>query len=192
MAMLPRSFQTASVAPSQSRELLPPGKYNVQIVASEFKSTKSGTGQYLSLEVDILEGEHAGRKIWTSLNLQNPNPKAVEIAEETLRDICLAQGKLGCDDSEELHFIPMTATIKIKPGDDKYGPKNEIGGYKALEQAARPAPAQRPVASQYQRASAIPEAEAVETAPVSLVQRPAAQQVAAGAPASAPWRRQAS
>lgn len=186
MAMLPRSFQTSNVAPAQSRELLPPGKYNVQIVASEFKSTKSGTGQYLSLEIDILEGEHAGRKIWTSLNLQNSNPKAVEIAEETLRDICLAQGKLGCDDSEELHFIPMTATIKIKPGDANYGAKNEIGGYKALEQAARPAPAQRPVAS-VQRAYAIPEAEAVETAPVSLVQRPAAS-----APAAAPWRRQAS
>lgn len=172
MAQLHRSFQTASVAPSQSRDPIPPGKYVVQIVASEWKPTKAGTGQYLSLELDILEGEHAGRKMWDLLNLDNPNPKAVEIAEETLRDICVAQGKLSCDDSEELHFIAMTATVKIKPGDANYGARNEIGGYKALTQAAAPA---RP-------------------APVATP-RPVAVAAAApptAAPAAAPWRRAAS
>jgi len=189
MAMLPRSFQTANVAPAQSRELLPPGKYNVQIVASEFKDTSTG-GQMLVIELDILEGAHQGRKMWDRLNLQNANPKAVEIAEETLRDICLAMGRIGCDDSEELHFQPITATVKVRPaGQDKKGvfrdAANEIGGYKALEQAARPAPAQRPVASQYQ-----PAAPQVLQAASPITQ--AAQQAAASAPATAPWRRQAS
>lgn len=188
MAQLRTRFETANVAPAQSRELLEPGKYPVQIVASEWKTTSKG-GQMLVLEMDIMDG--SGRKMWDRLNLENSNPKAVEIAEETLRDICLAQGKIGCDDSEELHFIPMTATIKVKPAHvDKTGTpreaQNEIGGYKALEQAAAPARRAVAQAAQTQRAYAIPEAEAVETPPVTLVQRPSAN-----APAAAPWRRAA-
>jgi hypothetical protein len=174
MAMLRSRFDTANVAPSQSRELLLPGKYVVQIVASEFKETKTG-GQMLVLEMDILEGEHQGRKIWDRLNLENANPKAVEIAEETLRDICLAQGKIGCDDSEELHFIPMTATVKVSPPKGEYSASNSIGYYKAIEQAAARPVAARPVAAPAPRAAA-----------------PAAPPVAANAPAAAPWRRQAS
>jgi hypothetical protein len=113
--------------------------------------------------------------------LENANPKAVAIAEETLRDICLAQGKIGCDDSEELHFIPMTATVKVRPaGPDKKGvyreASNEIGGYKALEGAAAPA-RHTPAATPRPAAVAAPAARAP---------------VAANAPAAAPWRRQAS
>jgi hypothetical protein len=179
MAMLRSRFDTSNVAPAQSRELLPPGKYNVHIVASEFKDTSTG-GQMLVLEMDILDGEHAGRKMWDRLNLENANPKAVEIAEETLRDICLAQGKIGCDDSEELHFIPMTATIKVKPAhvDKKGTPRdaqNEIGGYKAAEQA-RPAAPARPVAV---------------AAPGPRAAAPVIPPVTANAPAAAPWRRAA-
>lgn len=179
MAQLRTRFETANVAPpSNDRELLPPGKYAVQIVASEWKPTKAGTGQYLSLELDVIDGEHQGRKLWTLLNLENPNPKAVEIAEETLRDICLAQGKLGCDDSEELHFIPMTATVKVKPGDGQYGPKNEIGGFKKLEQGGAPARPAQPA----RQAAPAPQ---VQRAPVTPP--PAAN----AAPATAPWRRAA-
>jgi hypothetical protein len=175
MAMLRTRFETANVAPSQSRELIPAGKYIVQIVASEFKDTSTG-GQMLVLEMDILDGPHQGRKMWDRLNLENANPKAVEIAEETLRDICLAIGRQGCSDSEELHCKPMTATIKVRPaGNDKKGvyreAANEIGGYKPMEH--------RPVQS-------IPRA----AAPVAVAQ-PVAAPAAANAPAAAPWRRAA-
>lgn len=180
MAMLRTRFETANVAPSQSRELLPAGKYNVQVVSSEFKDTSTG-GQMLVLEMDILDGPHQGRKMWDRLNLENANPKAVEIAEETLRDICLAIGRQGCSDSEELHLKPMTATIKVRPaGNDKKGiyreAANEIGGYKPLEQAARPV-------------QSIPRA----AAPVAVAQpaAPVAAPAASNAPAAAPWRRAA-
>jgi hypothetical protein len=180
MAQLRTRFETANVAPAQSRELLPAGKYNVQVVASEWKDTSKG-GQMLVLEVEIIDGPSQGRKMWDRLNLENANPKAVEIAEETLRDICLAQGKIGCDDSEELHFVPMTATIKVKQaGPDKTGvfreASNEIGNYKALEGAAAPA-RHTPAAAARPAAVAAPAARAP---------------VAANAPATAPWRRQAS
>jgi hypothetical protein len=182
MAQLRTRFETANVAPAQSRELLLPGKYNVQIVASEWKDTSTG-GQMLVLEMDIVDGPASGRKMWDRLNLENANPKAVEIAEETLRDICLAQGKIGCDDSEELHFIPMTATVKVRPaGPDKKGifreASNEIGNYKALEGAAAPA-RHTPAA-------------AARPAAVAAPARAASPPPAANAPAAAPWRRQAS
>lgn len=175
MAQLPTRFETANVAPAQSRELLPAGKYTVQIVASEFKQTSTG-GEMLVLELDILDGPHQGRKMWDRLNLVNNNPKAVEIAEETLRDICLAMGRIGCDDSEELHFQPITATVKVRPaGPDKKGiyreAANEIGGYAAAAVAGSPV-----VRAPVQPARPAPVAPQ-QAAPV------------ANAGANAPWRR---
>jgi len=34
--------------------------------------------------LDILDGQHKGRKIFDQLNLVNPNPTTVEIAQRTL------------------------------------------------------------------------------------------------------------
>ena len=36
------------------------------------KATKAGTGQYLQLGFQILDGPHKGRKLWARLNLDNP------------------------------------------------------------------------------------------------------------------------
>lgn len=174
MAMLKSAFSVENVAPKSSEfELIPAGEYLVQIMASEWKTTKSG-GQMLVLEMEIVDGPFAGRKVWERLNLENPNPKAVEIAEETLRDICLAQGRIGCDDSEELHFQTILTFIKVEPPKGEYGPSNKPTKYRAPKTAApaRPAQIQRPVAPQLQQA-----------APVA--------QAAANAPAAAPWRRAA-
>ena len=84
MASFGQTFDASSVAPSSNYDVLPPGKYLGQIVASEMRPTKDGTGQYLYLEVDILEGQYAGRKLFDRLNLINANPDAVQIAQRTL------------------------------------------------------------------------------------------------------------
>ena len=76
--------------------------------------------------LDILEGEQKGRKIFDQLNLVNPNPTTVEIAQRTLSAICHATGKMHVSDSEELHLIPMTIQVKIKPPKNGYGESNAI------------------------------------------------------------------
>lgn len=112
--------------PTTAQELLPAGKYRAQIVESEMRVTKNGMGQFLWLMLDILEGEYKGRKIFDHLNLVNPNPTTVEIAQRTLSAICHATGKMHVSDSEELHLIPMTIQVKVKPPKNGYGESNAV------------------------------------------------------------------
>ncbi len=166
------NFDASTVDPTRPIDLLPPGKYVVQIVASEMRVTKDGMGQYLWLELDVLEGECQGRKLFDRLNLVNNNPQTVELAQRTLSAICHATGRMQVQDSEELHLIPMLADVKVQPPKNGYGESNSVR-YAALDGSA-PAPVTRPAAA------------APRPAPAT---RPAA--TPAATPAAAPWRRNA-
>ncbi len=126
MARFDTSFDATGVEPTTAYEVLPAGKYRAQIVESEMRVTRNGMGQFLWLMLDILEGEHKGRKIFDQLNLVNPNPTTVEIAQRTLSAICHATGKMQVSDSEELHLIPMTIQVTVKPPRNGYGESNAI------------------------------------------------------------------
>ncbi|MBF0179960.1 MAG: DUF669 domain-containing protein [Magnetococcales bacterium] len=125
MAQLGGTFDASQVDPSQPQETLPPGDYRVQIINSEMRVTKAGSGQYLWMEMDVLDGPMAGRKLFDRLNLINPNRQAEEIAQRTLSAICHAVGRMQVSDSEELHFKPLM--VKVTVGKDGY---NEVKGYK--------------------------------------------------------------
>jgi hypothetical protein len=145
MARFDTSFDATSVEPTTTHELLPAGKYRAQIVESEMRVTKNGMGQFLWLMLDILEGEQKGRKIFDQLNLVNPNPTTVEIAQRTLSAICHATGKMHVSDSEELHLIPMTIQVKVRPPKNGYGESNAVAylppDRAAAARAAKPASA---------------------------------------------------
>jgi Protein of unknown function (DUF669) len=126
MAKLGTTFDASNVDPTMPFEVLPPGRYLVQIVASEMRPTKDGAGQYLWLELDVLEGEYQGRKLFDRLNLVNPNPTAVEIAQRTLSAICHATGKMQVQDSDELHLIPMMVDVKVQPPKNGYDASNKL------------------------------------------------------------------
>jgi hypothetical protein len=166
MAQLNDTFDATGVAPAAPLDLLPPGRYVAQIVNSEMRVTRTGSGQYLWLEMDVVEGPHQGRKLWDQLNLVNPNQQTVEIAQRTLSAICHAVGQLQVSDSEQLHFRPLQVTLAVEPDSrDKHLPpqeqrkQNKVKGYAALGGApparsapaapapARPAPPPRPGAA---------------------------------------------
>ena len=63
MAQLGGTFDANSVAPQTPFEVIPPGKYRVHIVDSDMRPTNDGNGQYLWLEMEILDGEQQGRKL---------------------------------------------------------------------------------------------------------------------------------
>jgi hypothetical protein len=165
MAKLGGTFDASGVEPNAPLEALPPGDYKVQLLQSEMRVTKAGTGQMLWLDMEVLEGPLQGRHVYDQLNLINPNPTAEEIAQRTLSAICHAIGKLQVADSEELHFLPMVVKVAVKPNG-----YNEVKGYKPVQQAAAasPTPALEPA-----------------TAPA------ASQHPAPAASATAPWKRSA-
>jgi hypothetical protein len=136
MASFGKTFDASSVEPSSGYDVLPPGKYLAQIVASEMRATKDGHGQYLYMEVDVLDGKYAGRKLFDRLNLVNSNPDAVQIAQRTLSSICRAVGKLQVSNSEQLHLIPLIADVRVRPPKGMYGESNSIRYLPRAEPAA--------------------------------------------------------
>lgn len=126
MSSLGQTFDATAVEPLGTYEVLPPGKYLVQIVASEMRVTKDGRGQYLYLELDVLEGKYTGRKLFDRLNLVNANPDTVQIAQRTLSSICRAVGKMQVSNSEQLHLVPMIADVRVRPPNGQYGESNSM------------------------------------------------------------------
>jgi hypothetical protein len=146
MANLGQTFNANDVEPASSMEVIAAGKYTAQIVNSEMRGTKDGNGQYLWLEIDILEGEYKGRKLWDRLNLVNGNSEAVRIANQTLSAICHAVEVMSVHDSEQLHYKPFTVNVRVRPaGPDKTGTmrdaQNEIRGYSKANGAGGQRPA---------------------------------------------------
>lgn len=128
-----RLINTANVEGNDSGlddySVIPAGDYIVMIIDSEFRETKTQTGQYLRLKHKVISGEFKGRILWNNLNLDNPNPVAVEIANKTLNTICKACGKIGVEDSEELHGIPMIAKVTVDKATSVNPESNRIKFY---------------------------------------------------------------
>lgn len=123
-------FNTADApAPDNDYSPIPAGEYPMRVVGSEMKQTATG-GQMLVLEMDITDGPSAGRKHWERFNLVNNNAQAVEIAQRSLAQLCLAVGKVAVEDSDELHMLPFIGKIKVTPAKGDYGPGNAIAAYK--------------------------------------------------------------
>ena len=126
MADFGHTFDASQVEPNTEYEVLPPGRYLAQIVNSEMRPTKDGMGAYLYLEIDILEGQYQGRKLFDRLNLSNPNTTAVDIAQRTLSSICRAVGRLQVNNSEQLHLLPFIADVRVRPPKGEFGESNSI------------------------------------------------------------------
>lgn len=150
------NFDANTVDPASSFDPIPAGKYVAAITESEMKPTKSGTGHYLELTFDILDGQYKGRKVWSRLNLDNPNAQAVQIARGELSAICRAVGIMQPQDSIELHNLPLSIKVACKKRDDTGEITNEIKGYEKKEAALSTTPAANPTAPAAQATSNTP------------------------------------
>jgi hypothetical protein len=156
------SFQFDAVshvaAPAPSREPLPRGMYQVIVIESAIKPTQAGTGEFIELTLQVVDGEFAGRRVWDRLNVSNPNKTAEDIAKRQLQELCLAVGVSTLNETEQLHDVPVLAEIDL---DRKDQSRNRVMGYQAVggakpiaSQAARPAsapPTAKPAARPWER-----------------------------------------
>jgi hypothetical protein len=120
-----------------SYDPVPAGEYTVIIASSEWKSSSKGD-QMLKVTAEIVDGSFKGRKLFSNLNLNNPNPDAKKIAQVALADICRSVGVLHPKDSSELHGKPLTAKVAVAPETDRFPAGNDIKRWKPV---ARPAAA---------------------------------------------------
>lgn len=129
-------FDANNVEPSAPREPLKAGWYKAVITESLEKPTKAQTGSYLQLTFEVIEGDSAGRKVFTRLNLNNPNQQAVEIAQRELSSICRATGVMTPRTSQDLHDKPLMVKVKVTPARDGYEAGNETSEYEAVNKSA--------------------------------------------------------
>jgi hypothetical protein len=130
------NFDANQVEPSTGRDPIPVGKYVAAVTASEMKPTKNGTGAYLELEYQVLDGEHKGRKLWSRHTLTHPSAQTVQIARGELSAICRAIGIMTPKDSAELHNLPLTVTVKVKKREDNGEMTNEVSAWTRKDAAA--------------------------------------------------------
>jgi hypothetical protein len=135
-------FNAAEVEPSKGFDPLPVGKYLAAIVDSDMKTTSAGTGEYLKLTFEVMDGEFKGRKLFANLNLDNPSDEAVGIARAELSAICRAVGVLAPQDSVELHNVPVVLKVGHEKRKDTGEIQNRIKGFESRDgvaTAAKPA-----------------------------------------------------
>lgn len=124
----------AHEVPASTYGAMPPGMYAVMATASERKPTKSGTGEYLQFTIDVLDEAYNTKKLWARLNLWNPNPTAVSIANQELAQLCIAVGVPAPQDSSELLNIPFIVKLGVEQ-DNKGAEQNRILNYFSIAAA---------------------------------------------------------
>lgn len=195
MQLFDQPFDAKTVQPREAFEPLPAGWYNAKIIESEAKPTKDNNGGYLQLTLEILDGEHKGRKVFDRLNLWNQNTQAVEIAHRQLSAYCHATGVFIVQDSNQLHGIPLKVKLSQRQ-DPGYDMTNDIKAVKHIQDAtpatsAQPASAPSPFAVTVQPASPFGQNPALPAQPAP--QAPFATPTAAPVPqpaqpqAAPPW-----
>lgn len=142
--MVELNFDASGVAPSENDfDVLPPGWYRAEIVGSEMKETNARNGHYLALQYRIIgpsdgSSKYENRRVFCNLNLDNPNPKAVEISERNLADICRSVGITTVGNSNQLHEKPHMIKLAIRKS-EQYGDSNDVKGFKPMGGPGAPA-----------------------------------------------------
>lgn len=153
MAFLDAPINRDDLPESTGFEPLPIGEYQVTIRTAEICATKAGTGQYIKLQLAVTGPSHAGRVIFTNVNIRNPNPKAEEIGRRQLGDIMRAIGLPQLTDTDQLIGGDVTVKVDVRD-DDTYGKSNEVKAFKAVNGSAAPSPKPSTQASQQAKPAA--------------------------------------
>lgn len=128
------SFDSTTVEPNSAYEPIPAGDYIVVVTDSDVKQTKTGSGEYLQVTLEIVEGQFKGRKIFDRLNIRNTNATAQTIGQQQLSGLCRACNVSVLEESEQLHDVPLSVRLTIEDGKGDYGPQNRVKLYSSVTQ----------------------------------------------------------
>lgn len=143
MAYIPDDAGDTSGVADEERAMgsfapIPEGWYRVVLFEDELVTKDWGVG--LNMKFEILDGEHAGRKLFDFLCLQHGNAETVKLARIALRELAIAAGHETPDhvrETESIQMVPVMARVyRAIEQNEKYadddGKKARIGEYKAV------------------------------------------------------------
>lgn len=140
MAQLPGGFKPQDYDDMRNFDAVPNAWYHLAVEDSSIELTKKAKenkdpslGQMLKLKIKILDGKYKGKYVFEQLNIINPNPETVKIANEALATLCRAVGfanGLPDGDTAHLHGKPFDGHVIVEKGKDGYNDKNKMSNYK--------------------------------------------------------------
>lgn len=191
-----QGFDRTTEEPAVEYSMIPAGKYPVEIEKSECVPTKAGTGHRIKLQLSIMDGQHKGRKLFAGINIDNPNPVAVEIARKELSALCYATD-IPVADTVDV-FIGRYCYVGVKIKNEQ----NEVSAWynvndpvivKLLQSPAVQTPQNNALrqgspATPQQQAQVTQQAPLQQQSPVQQpIQQPVQQSAAPAQQAAPPW-----
>lgn len=172
--------------PENNFSPIPAGKYVLQSVNTELATTKTG-GKMIKLQLEVMEGDYMGRKIFESFNVQNDNHQTVLIALAQIKQLLTACSRNPNQNLtlnlmrglEGIEFVGHVSVQKDKSG--QYGDQNRIRKYERLTRGGFQQP--QPVYQQPQQQYAPAPQQAQQ-----FQQPPAAQQFQPQTGGKLPWQ----
>lgn len=121
---------------------LKPGTYHVVITKTDLKVTKAGTGQFVELEMQVIEpSDFSGRRYWDRFNISNPNKKAEDVANRQLNKLCSALAIEAIEkDTDELLHKELVITLQPDPSNTDFLKIEHYGPVPGQDLFEKPAP----------------------------------------------------
>jgi hypothetical protein len=120
-------FNANDIDPATEYRPLPEGEYRCAILSAEEKPTKAGTGSYVNLKLQVLDGEFKGRVLFDMITLKNPNVTAQDMGRATLSSLC----RSVCVPSPRSWSAICNIPFRCKIGHDKFNDqiRNKVKAY---------------------------------------------------------------
>ena len=122
------SFDATNIDISDNRsfEPIPHGKYTAMVVKAEELSAREGTGKFLFLTCQVIEGPYTNRTVFYRLTTTNDNAEAVKIGK---KDLAILMNNMGIgpviSDTQELQGKPFIMGVKVTQS-EQYGLGNAV------------------------------------------------------------------
>ena len=124
MALLGEVFNSSNVV--EFSNTIPEADYLCEVIKSELKENKKGTGEYLNWTFKVIDGDHSGFILYDLQNIKHNNPRAQAMGQRKLVELQEACGfPDGISDSVELHGIPICISVVTRPAADGFPAKSE-------------------------------------------------------------------
>lgn len=174
-------YDATTVPERTPMQLIPNGRYLAIVSDAEWREPQNNNPAYLSLTIEIIDGQFKSRKLWENLNLNHPSDTPQLIARQTLKEICesIALPKPG--GSEMLLNKPLCVEIGHRRDSSSGEIVNKIKTFLPRDQVTASA---TPPSSRF-----TPRKQATNASPQNPASQPAAGQAGATAAESPPWKR---
>lgn len=114
---------------------IPEGKYTVQISSADLSPTKDGSGQYIKIKFNVVAPTHAGRVIFSNVNIRNKSSVAENIGRQQLRQIMTSLGLATLQDTDQLIGGHLSVKVGIRPAEGQYEAQNDVKSYSSADNA---------------------------------------------------------